>query len=609
MTRKTRARVLHTWTNSAFGTFVTTLVKTVSWKVAMALALLICMSVSQGAQILLLVPLMQLVGLDVQQGSVGWLAEFVSSIFTGLGMHPTLITVLGVFVLFTTGLELIARRQTTFGFKLQQDFVASLRRRLYRAIANTDWLTFSRSRSSDFTHALTTELDRVAVATFEFLRLISSVVLACMYVLIALQLSVEMTALVFVFGAGLLLLLRRKTRQSLWTGEDISLTTSGLYAAATEHLAGMKTVKSYGVEERNADIFSSLTDRVARAQVDATRNYAGTRFWFGVGSAAVLSAIIFISLEILNISTAALLLMLFLFYRIIPLFTGSQQSYQQFLNEFPAFARVMEMQARCEAAAEPRAERPKEVKLRDSIRFEEVSFAYGTEGEALAIVELGLEIRAGQSTAIVGPSGAGKSTVADLIMGLIAPNRGRILIDEVPLGPERIRSWRDQIGYVAQDTFLFNDTVRANLLWARPEANDEEISRALALAAAEGFVSELPDGMETVLGDRGVRLSGGERQRLALARALLRGPSLLILDEATSALDSENEKRIQAAIEELRGHMTILIITHRLSAVLGTDVIHVLEQGRLVETGDWGSLLGKENSRFAALCRAQSIEP
>src|SRR5215203_4417318 len=247
-----------------------------SWRVALALVLMICLSVTQGAQILLLVPLMQVVGLDVGQGSVGWVADVASSALAAVGLKPSLVTVLVIFALVTALLALIARWQTIYNYKLQQDFVASLRRRLYRAIANTDWLTFSRSRSSDFTHALTTELDRVAVATFEFLRLISSVVLACVYVLIALQLSVEMTALVFVFGAGLLLLLRRKTRQSLWTGEDISLTTSGLYAAATEHLAGMKTVKSYGVEERNADIFSSLTDSVARAQVDATRNYAGT---------------------------------------------------------------------------------------------------------------------------------------------------------------------------------------------------------------------------------------------------------------------------------------------------------------------------------------------
>jgi ATP-binding cassette, subfamily C, bacterial len=179
-------------------------------------------------------------------------------------------------------------------------------------------------------------------------------------------------------------------------------------------------------------------------------------------------------------------------------------------------------------------------------------------------------------------------------------------VDGAPLDGGRARAWRNQIGYVAQDTFLFNDTVQANLLWARPEATDEDINHALKLAAAEEFVSRLPDRVETVLGDRGVRLSGGERQRLALARALLRRPSLLILDEATSALDSENEKRIQNAIEELHGHMTILVITHRLSTIRRADVVYVLEQGRLVESGSWDALVQKDR-RFGALCRAQGI--
>ncbi len=166
-------------------------------------------------------------------------------------------------------------------------------------------------------------------------------------------------------------------------------------------------------------------------------------------------------------------------------------------------------------------------------------------------------------------NGIQESVRGDLVMGLIQPDRGRVLVDRKLLGSELLRSWREQIGYVAQDTFLFNDTVRANLLWACPKAGEEEIWQALKLAATAGFVFELPEGPETVLGNRGVRLSGGERQRLALARALLREPSLLILDEATSALDSENERRIQKAIDGLHGSMTILVTTHRLSTVRG----------------------------------------
>jgi len=586
--------------------YVATLVEAVSWKVALALALALCVSVTQGAQLLLLVPLMSLAGLDVQQGSVGWLNELVSSLFAAVGLRPSTITVLCAFALFTTVLALLTRWRTTFSYKLQEDLASSLRRRLYRAIANVDWLVFTRSRSSDFTHALTIEIDRIGAATAVLLSLVTDVILVVIYTLFALRLAAVMTVVVFVCGAGLLLALRKKARAAQWTGQEVSMATNGLYAAAIEHLGGMRIVKSYGAEERSSDLFSKLAERVARMRFNTIRNQADVSFWFSSGSVVVLCIILYVAFEILATSAAGLLMLLFLFNRIIPQFSSIQQGYQQCLNVLPAYAEVMGVMMRCEAAAESKAERSEEVELRHGVRFEEVSFSYGEEATP-AIHDLDLSIEAEKTTAIVGPSGAGKSTVADMVTGLIMPARGRILVDGTALSPERVRSWRSQIGYVAQDTFLFNDTVRANLLWARPEAKDQEIDRMLKLAAAEEFVSKLPEGLDTILGDRGVRLSGGERQRLALARALLREPSLLILDEATSALDSENEKRIQSAIEGLHGRVSILIITHRLSTVRKADVINVLEGGRLVESGDWDTLVGKEGGRFSALARAQDI--
>lgn len=605
--KKAFTNAIDTLFSDTFRMYVTSFVDAMSWKVALALALMICLSVTQGAQLLLLVPMLQLVGLDTQQGSVGQLSEFVSSVFAALGVRPTLTTVLGIFLFFTTLLALLTRWQTIFNFKLGEDFAAFQRRRLYRAIANTEWLTFSRSRSSDFAHALTTEIDRIGAATNFLLRVITDVILLSIYILLALRLSATMTALAFVTGLVLLLLLRRKARAAQWTGEDISLATNGLYSAAIEHLGGMKTTKSYGVEERNTDIFSRLANRVARMQVNGVRNYAETAFWFGVGSAVILSVILYVSFEMLSISAAGLILLLFLFNRMMPLFNNTQQSYQQFLNALPAFAGVVEMKEHCEATAEPKPQRLERIEFWHGIRFERVSFAYDKASENATITELDMLIPAGKTTAIVGASGAGKSTVADLVMGLIAPDRGRIVVDGTLLNAERIKSWRHRIGYVAQETFLFNATIRANLLWACPEANDDQIHQALKLASAEEFVFELPHGLETVLGDRGVRLSGGERQRLALARALLRQPSLLILDEATSALDSENERRVQSAIEHLHGQMTILIITHRLSTIREADIIYVLERGRLVESGNWSTLASKRDGRLNRLARAQGV--
>ena len=606
MIRKSLSRLAGAWPEDTFRAYVSTLVEAMSWRVALALALMLAMSATQGAQLVMLIPLMQLVGLNVQQGSVGWISDALRSVFAFLGISLTPPAVLAVFVVFTTLLALITRWQTNFNFKLQQDFVALLRQRLYRAIVNSDWLTFSRTRSSDFTHALTTELDRVGGATAMLLRFTTSSIMVLIYLVLALQLSAAMTGTVFVSGAGLLLLLRTKSRTAKWTGEEISLATNGMYSAAIEHLGGMKTVKSYGAEERNVAIFSDLTGKVTGMYLKAARNYAETAFWFNVGSVSILSVILLVSLEVLGLSAAELLLLLFLFNRMIPLFNGIQQSYQQYLNALPAFAGVMELRDRCEAAAEMRIDCPrKPTTLHEGIEFEGVRFSYG--GEKAAIRDLDLYIPAGKTTAIVGPSGAGKSTVADLLMGLISPERGRLSVDGATLDAGRIRSWREKIGYVSQDTFVFNDTVRANLLWACPEASEAEISRALEMAAARDFVHALPEKMETALGDRGVRLSGGERQRLALARALLRNPELLILDEAASALDSENERRIQSAIDELHGRTTILVITHRLSAIREADAIHVLEDGGLVESGSWDDLLSRAGGRFGELAGAQGI--
>lgn len=604
--KKAFARLSLSWSYSTLRAYAALLVEVMSWKVALAIALMLVGGVTQGAQLLLLVPLMGLVGLDVQGGSVGWLSGITSSIFEAVGVKPTLATVLVAFVTFTTVLALVTRWQRVFNARLENDFVSVLRQRLYRAIAGTSWLTFSRTRSADFTHALTTELDRVGAGTSFALRLAADIVMVSVYLLLALRLSPEMTVLVFAAGAVLLLMLRKKLQAARWTGEDISFATNGLYSAAIEHLGGMKTTKSYGVEAHNTSLFTSLANRVARMYLNGIRNHAEASFWFTVGSAVILSLILYVSFKVMSIPASGLLLLLFLFNRMIPLLNGIQQSYQEFLNALPAFAGVMALQDRCEAAAEQSSGSREEIELKRGVHFEHVSFAYpGAKDKA--IFELDLTIKAGQTTAIVGPSGAGKSTVADLVMGLVAPGSGRIEVDERELEASRIHNWRTRIGYVAQDTFLFNDTVRANLLWACPEASENHIWEALELAAVAELIVSLPEGLETVLGDRGVRLSGGERQRLALARALLRKPELLILDEATSALDSENERRIQSAIEGLHGRTTILIITHRLSTIRRADVIHVLEQGRLVESGGWEELSARGNGRFEALCRAQSL--
>lgn len=586
--------------------YLTTLTYFMPWKVTLAIGLMVALSFMEGVSLLMLVPLLQLVGLDVQQGSIGQLAQFVSSFFSTIGIQPTLIAVLSIYVLIVIAHSLLGRLETSLSLTLEYEFVVGLRQSLYRAIANANWLFFVRSRTSDFTHALTNEMERVGAATYYLLNLLATTIVTLVYLVLTLKLSTLMTGLVFFCGGGLMFLLRGKTKVAHETGEGISEAMSKLYAAVSEHLGGMKIAKSYGAEERHAAMFGRLTEQIRLLYTHAVQNQAEVSYWFNIGSVIILSLILFISIQVLSIPTAGVLLLLFLFTRVVPKFSSIQQNFQSFINMLPSFSRVMELQKQCEEAAESDTQRGEKFEMRHDIKFEKVSFNY--DRGAPVIKEIDLAIQGGQTTAIVGPSGAGKSTIADLVMGLIHPNQGHILVDGMELNSERVKAWRDQIGYVPQDTFLFHDTLRSNLLWAKPDAKEEEIIQSLRFAASEGFVSGLPKGLDTILGDRGILLSGGERQRLALARALLRKPSLLILDEATSSLDSENEKRIQNAIEKLYGQMTILVISHRLSTIRGVDIIHVIEEGQLVESGTWDELVVKENGRFRSLYQAQGMK-
>lgn len=570
-----------------------------------ALALSTAVGLTEGLTLLLLLPLLRLAGVVVE-GPAGSIATNLASVFNALGVKPTLGAVLVVFVILSVLQASLARARLLADTIAVQRYTFSLRERLYAAIANAQWLTISRIRSSDFTYALTTAVDQVDNGANNVLFLIATAIVALVYGAVAVRLSPSLSAIVIVAAIVLLFAERARALLGRKRGEHVTSMTTALFATAGEQLGGLKTAKSYGNEARHLSLFLDISRRLNESRIALTKAFASLRWQMTVGSVIALSAILYLAVRVFDLPTASILLLLFIFSRLVPRLVSLQQTAQEILSTVPALETIESLIAQCERSPERGSLEQSPISLSRDIELRDVVFAYEDAGTP-QLSSVSLAIPAGKTTAIVGASGAGKSTLADILLGLITPRSGQVLVDGAPLDESHLDSWRSQIGYVAQDTFLFNDTVRFNLGWSVPEASESDMLAAIASAAADEFVSRLPSGLDTVIGEKGVRLSGGERQRLSLARALLRQPRLLILDEATSALDSENEEKIFRAIQALHGEMTIVIITHRLPTIRNADVIHVLDAGTLAASGSFDSLMSAANPRFRELARAQGI--
>jgi subfamily B ATP-binding cassette protein MsbA len=409
-------------------------------------------------------------------------------------------------------------------------------------------------------------------------------------------------------GAPLaVLVMRRYAKRTGKATRGAMAETSNLSTAVMESLDGIKIVK---IENREADEERRVRDVADRRQRHVIRG-ANAKAVATPTTEAVTMAIVAVVLAIAGWRARVAGMTPGGFTVFVAAMITANQSLRQLANLQSVFSegfaaarrlfQALDVEPEIRQAAHPRLipEGPCEV------RFEKVTFAYHHGAPALS--EVSLTARPGETIALVGPSGGGKSTILNLIPRFYDPNAGRIAINGLDTRDADLSRLRDKIALVTQEPFLFDDTIRNNIAYSRPDASEAEIVAAAEAAAAHEFIVTLPNGYDTSVGEAGARLSGGQRQRIAIARAFLKDAPILLLDEATSALDTESEAKVQAALERLMEGRTTLLIAHRLSTVRGADRIYVVEAGRVVEEGSHAALMA-QGGLYARLARSQNLE-
>ncbi|TIU50650.1 MAG: ABC transporter ATP-binding protein [Mesorhizobium sp.] len=592
---------------AAFGAVIAQIGGRRTWT---ALLFLILGSLTEGISILLLIPLLHLVGRADQDFAVRLPnIDFVRWLVPGGTLQLT--TVLCALVGLVAVQAAFNRFKSVYMARLLFDFINRLRMNLFESIGKARWGVFTRMRGSDLDHALTGDIDRVQGAAFSLLMLVQIAVLLAGYLVISMFISPVMTAFAVVIGIVMFIALQPFRSRATAFGRILTSNRQDQYRTVSEFLGGIKVAKSLNVE---ASYFAQLQATLEKMKADNiayVRNSSIGTAVFQVASVVGLSVFIYVALVRFNLSLAEIVVLLLVFMRIAPRFMDMQTQAQQVLINLPAYTAMRSLQARFDAEREPghvESGDDRKLALDTGLNIRDVSFAYdGGAGKAV-VSDVTFGLPAGKVTALIGPSGSGKSTIADMLLGLLEPTAGKILVDGVEVDAGNRRRWRDQVAYVPQDVFLLHDTIAANLRLAAPQASNDELWTALRAAHAGEFVERLDLRLETVVGDRGVRMSGGERQRIALARALLRTPSLLILDEATSALDWQNQSLIAKSIDGLRGSMTILTIAHRPSMIAFADWVVAMEDGRVVEVGQYRRLKAKPGSRLSRMLSGEQSE-
>ncbi|MFU8820517.1 MAG: ABC transporter ATP-binding protein [Gammaproteobacteria bacterium] len=577
-------------------------------------ALTLVAALAEGVGILMLLPLLR--GLDgaaeagAEAAAPSGISGVMHDLLAALGLGGSTVAVL---LIITAAFVL--KGALTFGALgynayLRGQLLRELKGRMFGHYSRMSYGYYASRDTGHFINVVNQQITQM-LAAFQYLTgLGSQLVNTFIYLALAFVVAWRFGLMALVLGIVLLALFRWLNGYVRELSRKAATENGHLAKLLIQSLHAFKYLSSTG---QMPQLQRSVTSSIRRlTSYEIKRGIAGAF----TGAVREPIAVVFIMLialvqmVVLQQPLAPILVSIVLFYRGVNSIMGMQGAWQRTLDQVGSVELVRDEFAAQRANQEPDGVRPV-LALSQGIRLDKVSFSYDKKlGPVLKDISLEIPVRT--SVALVGESGAGKSTLVDMVTLMLKPTRGKVLIDGVPGEEIQLASWRSQVGYVSQETVIFDDTVANNIcLWEGDIDKDPSLLERVRDAARQAhiahFIESLPDGYQTLVGDRGLRLSGGQRQRLFIARELFRQPHLLILDEATSALDTDSERYIQESIDALKGQVTVVIIAHRLSTIRNVDHVYVFDGGRLVEEGPYETLRDAEDSRFGKLVAMQAL--
>lgn len=493
---------------------------------------------------------------------------------------------------------------------LRADLHREIKGKLFNAYREMDYHYYAHNNTGHFINVINGQVNNFLRSFDTFVRFLSMIIITTSYLSIAFLLTWNFALMAIAVGFVLLLLfkflnsyvqmLSRKTatEESVLNKFLVQTMQSFKYLTSTNQMQHLKKGVMESIHRLSDYMFRQ---GAANAFTQAIREPVSVIF---------LLFVIIIQVAVFNSPIQPIFVALLLFHRGMQHMIGIQDDWQRTMEKIGSLEMVVNEFEVLEKNRAVSGDVQLDT-LSRGIRLRDIHFQYDDKTEAV-LKGVDLDLPVNRMIAVVGESGAGKSTLIDTLTLLLRPQKGEIEIDGINSEKIDVQSWRSQIGYVSQETVVFDDTIANNIcMWKQDYNSDEatrkEIEEAARRAYAHRFISELPEGYNTVVGDRGVRLSGGQRQRLFIARELFKKPSLLILDEATSSLDTESEMYIQKSIDSLKGRMTVVIIAHRLSTIKNADLIYVLDEGRILEQGSYEELVNDSGSRFSKMVAIQSL--